>query len=385
MSSGHSLFGVRPSGKIFLAVAVAVALAVPGSEAIASHVSCGDTITSDTTLDSDLVDCPSNGVVIGADDITLDLNGHTIDGNSALEEPCPENQFCDVGVLNDGHDGVTVRNGSVREFASGVQVGRAGRNRVVDISSSRNVFFGIVVFRSSRVVVRGSSSNNNIRPEGDGMGLFASHEVRILNNTFRHNPLGLHVEDSSDTLIKGNEILGNFGLGIFVQADGNQVRRNRCARNKGPCVVVGPGDRNVIARNHALRDGGGFFIDEGRSNRVTRNVVVHPRKRGIGLGFDRPPIGGGNNNVSRNRVREAGWDAFQVFSKDDHSRLAHNIAKGSGDDGFDVASSSATLTDNRAVRNADLGIAAVLGVIDGGGNRASGNGDPRQCVNISCG
>jgi parallel beta-helix repeat protein len=378
---------LRPSGRIFLAFAVAVMLVmltVPGGEAIASHVSCGDTITADTTLDSDLVDCPNNGIVIGADDITLDLNGHTIDVNGALEDPCPENQFCDVGVLNDGHDGVTVRNGSVREFASGVLVGRARRNRVVDISASRNVFFGIVVFNSSRVLVRGSSSNNNIRPEGDGMGLFASHDVRILNNTFRHNPLGLHVEDSSDTLIKGNEIAGSSGLGIFLQADGDQVRRNRCARNKGPCVLVSPGDRNVIARNHAFRDGGGFFIEEGSSNRVTRNVVVHPLKRGIGLGFDRPPIGGGNNNVCRNRVKQAGWDAFQVFAKDDHSRLAHNIAKGSGDDGFAVASRSTTLTDNRAVRNTDLGIAAVLGVIDGGGNRASGNGDSRQCLNVTC-
>ena len=33
----------------------------------------------------------------------------------------------------------------------------------------------------------------------------------------------------------------------------------------------------------------------------------------------------------------------------------------------------------------DLGIEAVFGVIDGGGNRARGNGDPRQCVNIFCG
>jgi hypothetical protein len=35
--------------------------------------------------------------------------------------------------------------------------------------------------------------------------------------------------------------------------------------------------------------------------------------------------------------------------------------------------------------NADLGIEAVVGVTDGGGNRASGNGNPtRQCLNVSC-
>jgi hypothetical protein len=36
------------------------------------------------------------------------------------------------------------------------------------------------------------------------------------------------------------------------------------------------------------------------------------------------------------------------------------------------------------VRNGDLGIEAVRGVIDGGGNVARHNGDPRQCTNIAC-
>jgi hypothetical protein len=36
------------------------------------------------------------------------------------------------------------------------------------------------------------------------------------------------------------------------------------------------------------------------------------------------------------------------------------------------------------LRNGDLGIEAVPGVIDGGGNHAHGNGNPGQCTNISC-
>jgi hypothetical protein len=45
---------------------------------------------------------------------------------------------------------------------------------------------------------------------------------------------------------------------------------------------------------------------------------------------------------------------------------------------------STRLTRNRAVRNADLGIEAVPGVLDGGGNKASRNGDPLQCSNVFC-
>ena len=62
----------------------------------------------------------------------------------------------------------------------------------------------------------------------------------------------------------------------------------------------------------------------------------------------------------------------------------NNTARGAGDDGFDIQSHTAKLTKNLALRNRDLGIAAVGGVIDGSGNQASGNGDPRQCINVVC-
>lgn len=85
----------RRSPRRMVARAMVLALLAAGfavlgaGQALAGHVSCGDTITTDTTLHRDLVNCPSNGIVIGADNITLDLNGHTIDGDGALTEDCP--------------------------------------------------------------------------------------------------------------------------------------------------------------------------------------------------------------------------------------------------------------------------------------------------------
>jgi large repetitive protein len=374
--------------RALMAVVVVFAVAGPaiigGSRAQATHVTCGATITVDTTLDSDLVDCPNNGIVIGADDITLDLNGHMIEGDGEPFEPCPEDEICDVGLVNDGHDGITVRNGSVREFAVGVLVLRARHNRVLDVSSTTNVFFGFVVADSARSLVRDSSGSRNLAPDGDGMGVFGSHDIRIVDNSFGHNPLGLHVADSADNVIRGNLFSRNSGTGILMEGDRNQVRRNRCVRNEA-CIGVANGNRNVIARNRSRGDLGGIGLDKGRGNVVARNVVRGARFQGIYLGIQNPPIGGGDNVVRRNRVRGSDHDGFRVREKDDHSLLRRNIAKRNGDDGFDVGSPSTKLTSNRAVRNTDLGIEAVLGVIDGGGNRASGNGDPRQCSHILCG
>jgi hypothetical protein len=96
------------------------------------------------------------------------------------------------------------------------------------------------------------------------------------------------------------------------------------------------------------------------------------------------PIGGTRNLVRRNHIRGAGKDGVLVDVHAKHTLLKGNHAFGAKDDGFDVKSRTTKLTGNRAVRNHDLGIHAVRGVIDGGGNIARHNGDPRQCTHIVC-
>jgi Right handed beta helix region len=387
----------RTAGRISLAIfalAGAGLIAFGANQASASHVSCGDEITTDTTLDSDLVDCPNNGIVIGADDITLDLNGHRIDGDGTEFAGCGKEELCDVGVFNDGHNGVTVRHGSVREFGSGVLVGSSGggrvrHNRVGDISSSKNQFFGFLVIGAARSLVRNSSGHHNPGPDGDGMGLFGCRHVRILHNKFRHNAgPGIHVDfGSSDNLIKRNRFSRN-GTSLFVggdqSADHNRVKRNRFRGGRDDGILVSPGNGNVIARNH-LTQAGNILIENGGGNLVARNVVRGARRAGILLGLPNFPVGGANNVVRRNLVKGSGRQGFLVTEDKDHTLLRNNVAVRAGDDGFAIRSQTAKLIGNRAVRNAELGINAVLGVIDGGGNKAHGNGNPAQCTtNIAC-
>ena len=58
-------------------------------------------------------------------------------------------------------------------------------------------------------------------------------------------------------------------------------------------------------------------------------------------------------------------------------RSADNFSKGNGDDGIDVDAAGTTIARNKANVNADLGIEAVPGVIDGGGNKAQRERQPR--------
>src|SRR3954453_12804037 len=180
-------------GLAVLVVLVWAGLLVLSRAEAASNVGCGDTITTNTKLHHNLTNCPNNGIVIGANGATLNLTGNRIDGDGSRPVGCDaETEFCDVGVVNDGHDGVTVKHGSVREFLYGVFVGRARHNRVLGISSSKNFFFGFYVAASARSLVRNISGSRNPAPEGDGLGLFGSHRVRIVHSSFRRNALGIH-------------------------------------------------------------------------------------------------------------------------------------------------------------------------------------------------
>jgi hypothetical protein len=108
------------------ALTLAGALAATGSAAansLPSTVKCGDTLTHSVKLTADLTDCPADGLVIGAAGITVDLNGHTIDGTVTQATDCDVPPFGVVGISAGGYDGLTIKNGTIQQFTGGVNGG----------------------------------------------------------------------------------------------------------------------------------------------------------------------------------------------------------------------------------------------------------------------
>ena len=64
--------------------------------------------------------------------------------------------------------------------------------------------------------------------------------------------------------------------------------------------------------------------------------------------------------------------------------LSENLASRNASDGIRVRTAGNRLELNTANRNRRRGIDAVAGTVDGGGNRASGNGLSPQCTGVSC-
>jgi large repetitive protein len=388
-----------------LGVLGALALfAVPAQAKPPVTVHCDQTLTHSVKLANDLSDCPSNGLVVGADDVTVDLNGHTIDGDGELVADCPgfPGPDCDVGVQNTGgYQGVTIEGGKVREFGWGVEVfGGASQNRVRDIASTHNLFRGILIGGgiTDSQVERNSTTDN-----GAGIVLCcSSHNVRIENNSVSGNGDGIVVHGSDNNRIANNSVSdntkageGSEGDGIFIEGNDNEVSHNRVHRSSNNIGVFG--NRNRVTANEVTDavgcpedcGGHGIVIGAGEGNLVANNRVARPLKDTITVASfdpDNPTVG---TVVRDNLVRDAGVDGISVGTDGDpmavtDTLILRNTATGAGDDGIDVDSVATTLTRNGAFRNHDLGIEAVPGVTDGGGNRAAGNGNPLQCTNVFC-
>jgi parallel beta-helix repeat protein len=167
--------------------------------------------------------------------------------------------------------------------------------------------------------------------------------------------------ESDNNRITGNTMSRNGDLALFMEAsDHNLIRHNKARGNPEDGMII-EGDRNEIVRNRLVRNGGGILI-----------TIVSRGGKSVG------------NVVSRNVVRNARAGGIAIDRVPKRTLVSGNLVVGSGRAGIIVGNRSTTIINNRAVRNGGLGIRAVKGVIDGGGNRASGNGDPRQCVNVAC-
>jgi parallel beta-helix repeat protein len=412
-----------------LTLAGALASAGPATAKPPPTVKCGDTLTRSVKLTADLTNCPADGLVIGAAGITVDLNGHTIDGSVTEAPDCDTQPSGSVGIGNAGYAGLTVMDGTIQQFGTGFQAGSdtAGmaHSSLHDLTVRDNRFAGIGLGSGQRLNNDNRIVANHVYDNGcDGIGLTNAQDNLVARNRLHGNNNGITICcsdrnvvrdnlvshnaetgilvccESADTRVEENEVLDNAATGIFVLfgAAGAQVRENHVARNGNDIVVFESSDITV-AGNLATDAAGcapcgeptGYGIGiAGGSNGtvVSGNVVARTQKDGIGIA-DLDPGDPGNSvpshtTVRGNVLRDVGGDGVHVDAGAEGTLLERNHAVRAADDGIDADSAATVLTGNRAFSNHDLGIEAVPGVTDGGGNRARRNGNPAQCTGVAC-
>jgi len=78
-------------GLFFMAVLPAAVAAEPESDSL-----CGTTVLKSIVLDRDITCYNSNGLTVGAEGLTIDLNGKTIQCHDGATNSCPGSRF--IGI-----------------------------------------------------------------------------------------------------------------------------------------------------------------------------------------------------------------------------------------------------------------------------------------------
>jgi hypothetical protein len=311
----------------FLALAAFACLCVLPTAASATHVQCGDVLTQQTVLDSDLI-CPDPatvGLVIGGDDFTVWLGGHTIQGPGV-------DVAAGDGVGDDGtvHSGVTIRGGTITGFEDGVDLDVTG------------------------------SATKGLTVSAGGVGIaMRGNDNTIFNNT---------VDMTNDAGVTGFSGIEAVGDNAYVW--GNTVNGSAAAGPDDGIVVNG--DNPVILVNSVTGCGFDGVIATG----YTTGLVALNDVTGCDIGI--APSGTGLKLQSNT----ASGNCIGIFVDDPAALVRWNTANDNCTEGIVIGQAGASLKKNTANGNVDIGIDAVVGTIDLGGNTASGNAT--DCLGVVC-
>ena len=197
-----------------------------------------------------------------------------------------------------------------------------------------------------------------------GVRVAGFHGVTVPGGVIRQFGKGIWLVRADDDRILNNRISGSFDEGIFT--------------NETSDPHADPGNRISWSgtRIHAVDADG---IDaRGDGVRVIANTIRHSNDDGIDVNGSGVTIDG--NNVVRQRATTGSTSTARTPGPEQRVERA-TATTGSASAGMRPRDHAATTSP----RQRRPGHPAVAGTsIDGGGNRASRNGDTRQCVRVDC-
>ena len=230
-------------------------------------------------LGSNLSSGGGTAVEITASNVTLDLNGYTIDGGAAACQPniAGPGNTCSgsatiISLIDATDRSVTIRNGMVRRSkGNGIAVGES--SRIDDVSSQENRGFGIIS--------TGKALVSNVHVSLNGMNGFFTEGTAILSNVSAdyNNASGIYstpgsMHDIHASFNVGSGIMPGFSTVVRAEArhngdagiwGGSVVRDAVSQRNAGPGFRSNYGGLyiNDWADDN---DGGGFDLNAGGTN-----------------------------------------------------------------------------------------------------------------------
>ena len=287
---------------------------------------CGATVTKSCTLNGSMICSSGHGLVIGADNVTIDGNGYTLDG--VVPGICTWGDRS--GIYNKGHDDAVITNLEIKNFCNGIYL---------------------------HGVYRDTIENCNIHHNGDVTSSFATHGIKmkhVFNSTIRNNSIHHTIAPAEPN--PGCEDGGN---GLFLyEGDYNNLTGNEFYNNtKGGILIKMKPRYNNISHNHLWANGQGGIILRCclcNFNLIEYNNASDNYGSGIFIG--------GNNNTIRDNIVCNNRDGGPYYADNSVGGHGYGINVGRGD-----GSCFNNLISNMICGNDYKGIYVVSGVIGNNG------------------
>ncbi len=168
---------------------------------------CGLTITQNTTLTEDLLGCEGDGVIVAADGVTLDLNGHSIVGLRKERT---------VGVRAEGVKNLTITNGSIAAFERGIYLYDVTDAMIDKVEVNASRYEGLMAYKSSAVRVLDSVFSYNTRA---AVWIFDT-DAELVGNLALDNPNRSFYLSGGRVGMSGNVARGGAYYSAFSFANG---------------------------------------------------------------------------------------------------------------------------------------------------------------------
>jgi hypothetical protein len=181
---------------------------------------CGSTISSNVELTADIT-CEENGIRVGGDNLTVNLNGFTLRGPGADTDT--------TGIIVEGASGVTITGpGMITGFGTGVAYTGAsgGTMSVVDVATND---IGVLLDSTTGTHIR----HDYIADSGIGVLNRASHDTVVEEVQLSSNDEGIRLERSTGVDIDFNIIMdGLTAIYLDEESINNAIFYNIMFRNE---------------------------------------------------------------------------------------------------------------------------------------------------------
>ncbi|RLJ09481.1 MAG: hypothetical protein DRP15_03625 [Candidatus Aenigmatarchaeota archaeon] len=247
---------------------------------------CNDLVTASCRLNGSMTCISGVGLLIGADDITIDGAGFILTGDREnLSCGGDEASFSKhSGVVNKEYDNVTIENLEITNFCTGIVIGEyppVVDNMTLlgctihDCGKSADCTHGIHIIGANNCTITG---NNIYNIDGQGVGGGCGGGG---NGIFMY---GVNRDRGNQNTITCNNLSYNIKSGFFMkkQCMYNNISNNIATENYegGIVLMCVQSNYNVIEGNNASRSGSGIVIG-GSNNTIRYNSALNNRYFGI--------------------------------------------------------------------------------------------------------